>query len=45
MSLKDFRILEPLGKGSFASVYKVSEFMKLLIDEYCKLQTSILGDA
>jgi hypothetical protein len=24
MSFKDFRVLETIGKGSFASVYKVS---------------------
>ena len=24
MSFKDFRVLETVGKGSFASVYKVS---------------------
>lgn len=28
MSFKDFRVLETVGKGSFASVYKVREASK-----------------
>jgi hypothetical protein len=30
MSFKDFRVLETIGKGSFASVYKVSIFLRAL---------------
>lgn len=31
MSFKDFRVLETVGKGSFASVYKVGVYKPILL--------------
>jgi len=38
MSFKDFRVLETIGKGSFASVYKVS----LIYDEKAPKSTTTM---